>query len=144
LKKSAKDLSTFAALGCTRFVVSYDADGPDPNPHLAELRWAISGFDSSQCCLLVPVQELEAWILADIEAVTHEFTGWKPSPISNPENIRSRKEHLEKLSRDGRARPRYNHATDNSRIARHLDCDKVAAKCRSFRPLVEFVQRHAR
>jgi hypothetical protein len=46
------------------------------------------------------VYELEAWILADIAAVTKIFTSWLPQPISGiPEAIPDPKEHLIRLSK---------------------------------------------
>jgi len=36
------------------------------------------------CCIVVPVQALEAWILADIECATHIFTSWRPSAVGIP------------------------------------------------------------
>ena len=91
------------------------------------------------CCILIPVQELEAWILADIECAVNIFPSWRPAPIQNPEKIESPKEHLEKLSRDSKQRPRYSHAVHNEKMARHLDLEKVQRKCPAFSVLVEFV-----
>jgi hypothetical protein len=103
---------------CQRFIICYDADGPDPEPKRAEARKLIvkpSGF-TDDCCVVVPVQELEAWILADIECAFNLFTSWHPKPIPNPEAISSPKEHLEKLSRDSKRKPRYSHATHNELV----------------------------
>jgi hypothetical protein len=96
-----------------------------------------AGFPET--CVLIPVQEIEAWILADIQAVTKIFSGWLPDEIHNPEAIPSPKEHLEALSRQANRRPRYSHAVHNPRVAQHLDLEKVYRKCPSFRPLKDFV-----
>ncbi len=93
------------------------------------------------CCIVIPVQELEAWILADIECASKVFPSWKPSPIHNPEGISKPKEHLEKLSRDSKQRPRYRHAIHNEQVAKHLDLEKVARKCPAFTVLAAFVRR---
>jgi hypothetical protein len=141
LHKGANQLRLFQALKCSRFIVCHDADGPDPNPKHELVRQKVvkpSGIDQG-CCIIVPVQELEAWILADIECATNIFPSWRPSPIENPERIARPKEHLEKLSRDSRQRPRYSHATHNARMARYLDLEKVRQKCRAFGVLVDFV-----
>ena len=99
---------------------------------------------AQDCCIVIPVQELEAWILADIECASKIFTSWRPSPIENPEGIPDPKEHLEKLSRDSRQRPRYSHAIHNEKMAEHLDLDKVAQKCPAFRTLVAFVEKRGK
>jgi hypothetical protein len=140
LRDGAKQLVLLRNLGCKWFVVSYDADGTDWEPRRDEiLARVVKPAGVEPCCVVVPVQEIEAWILADIECATKVFSGWRPDPIQYPENIADPKEYLERLSRDAKKRPRYSHATHNPRIAEHLDLDKVAQKCRSFRPLSDFM-----
>lgn len=142
LRKGATQLQLFAKLGCSQFIVCYDSDGKDP----VERRKTVDdqivkpSRTSQPCCIVVPVQELEAWILADIECAQRVFDSWNPMPISNPEAIASPKEHLEKLSRATNRRPRYHHATHNERMAKYMDIEKVHKACPSFRPLFEFVQ----
>lgn len=142
LRKGAKQLNLFKVLhSCERFIVCHDADGPDPEPKRVLVSEKIvkpSGL-TDDCCILVPVQELEAWILADIECAERIFTLWRPTPIQNPEKIASPKEYLEKLSRDCKQRPRYSHAVHNEKMATHLDLEKVRRKCPAFSVLVEFV-----
>ena len=96
LRKGAKQFRLFRDRGCTRFIACHDADGPDPTPKhkvVAERIVAASGIEQ-EYCIVVPVQELEAWILADIECATTVFPSWKPSSIANPEHIDSPNEHL--------------------------------------------------
>jgi len=141
LHKGARQLRDFQNRGCTRFIVCHDADGPDPNPKRELVRDHIikpSGIRKDYC-IVVPVQELEAWILADIECATAIFPSWRPSAINNPEQVASPKEHLEKLSRSSNQKPRYSHAVHNEKMARHLDLDKVSQKCPAFRELATFV-----
>jgi hypothetical protein len=141
LRKGARQLQLFRSLNMTRFIVCYDADGPDPEPKRQLVVRKIaepSGLESGWC-VVVPVQELEAWILADIECAVNIFPSWRPSPIDNPEAIPEPKEFVEKLSRDSRKRPRYSHAIHNEKMALHLDLKKVAAKCPAFKVLRDFV-----
>ncbi len=142
LRKGAKQLALFKAQNCSRFIVCHDADGPDPKPKYELVRGRIvepAGMNK-HVCILIPVQELEAWILADIECAAKIFASWLPSPIHNPERIARPKERLEQLSRDGGGRPRYSHATHNERMAKYLDLRKVAKKCPSFALLADFVR----
>jgi len=145
LKKGGEQLKLFVRLGCHRLIICYDADNEEPKSRYQEVVKRIikkSGLmgKTEIICIVIPVQEIEAWILADIEAVTHIFKNWHPKPIANPESIESPKEYLEKLSRDANNRPRYNHATHNEKVAQYLDLDKVLQKCPSFNPLVELVE----
>jgi hypothetical protein len=129
LRKGARQLQLFKSLSVKRFVVCYDADGPDPEPKRQLVLEKIvkpSGLNTGWC-VVVPVQELEAWILADIECAVNVFPSWEPSPIGNPEKITEPKEFVEKLSRDSKKRPRYSHAIHNEKMALYLDLRKVAA-----------------
>ncbi len=90
---------------------------------------------------MIPVQELEAWILADIESVANVIPSWRLKPIDNPERIPSPKERLEKLSCGENKKQRYYHATHNEMVAPHLDLATREKKCPSFRPLAAFVRK---
>jgi len=141
LRKGAMELRRLRRRGCTRFIICHDADGPDPGPKRELVRNQVvepSGV-AGQCCIVIPVQELEAWILANIECATKVFPSWVPKPIDNPEGIPKPKEHLEGLSKGSKGRPRYSHATHNEQMAKYLDLDVVKRKCPSFRGLAEFV-----
>jgi len=143
LRKGARDLDEFWNQGYDRFVVAYDADRDGPAARLAEAHARVvapSRAVDSACCIVVPVEELEAWLLADVSAVSKRWPGWRPEPIANPERVRDPKEHLEKLSRDSQRRPRYSHAVDNPMLAGLIDLEIVEKKCPSFRVLAEFVR----
>src|SRR5579871_6222949 len=102
LKKGTVELRLLSELGCNKFVICYDSDGKDPKQRYSEVleRVVAPAGLATKCCIAIPVEELEAWLLADIEAVTNIWTGWRPASIANPERIKSPKEHLEGLSRD--------------------------------------------
>jgi hypothetical protein len=137
----ARPLRAFADQGATRFVVCHDADGPDPEPackRVLEKVIAPAGLQESSC-IVVPVQELEAWILADETAVRKVIPSFDLRATANPEQVPGPKEYLEDLSRTGRSRPLYIHAIHNERVAEHLDFDTLYKKCPSFRGLHEFV-----
>lgn len=144
LNKGARQLSAFAVAGCTRFIVHHDADDKDPATiHETVLQKVVkpAGIPSG-CCIVVPVREIEAWILADIEAVTHIFNSWRPSPIPSPEKVEHPKELIERLSRAGNTRPRCVHKIHNPKVASHLDPETLLKKCDSFKPFYDFVTTH--
>ncbi|WP_436629224.1 DUF4276 family protein [Herbaspirillum rubrisubalbicans] len=137
-KKGKLTLQTFSRLRCSRFIVVYDSDGDSPDVRKRRIVEEIvnrSGVEG-EFCALIPTQEIEAWILADIECVSRHFPGWRPTrEFRNPENISNPKELLRSLSREGAAKPRYSNATHNPVLARYLDLDLVFSRCPSFHPL---------
>lgn len=141
LRKGAQQLSAYCALGCKKLIICYDSDGAsvDARIRAVQERIVLPAQLSQPYLVVVPVQELEAWILADIKAVTKVFPSWRPKEIISPELINSPKEHLEKLSRDSNRIPRYSHATHNERVAQHLNLNTISKKCSSFRDLMKFV-----
>jgi hypothetical protein len=143
MRKGARDVAALAEEGWHRFVIAHDADRMTAEARHAAV-WARVVKRSQAmpgcCCVVVPVEELEAWILADVEAVTKEWPAWRPKPVASPERIESPKEHLERLSRDAQHRPRYSHKTHNPVIAPHLDLAMVERKCPSFCVLSRFVR----
>jgi hypothetical protein len=143
LRKGARVLDLLYAQGYERFVVAYDADRCAPEERYEEARRRIlvpSRVSAAACCIVVPVQEIEAWLLADVAAVAKRWPGWRTEEFHHPERVRDPKETLEKLSRDARQRPRYNHATDNEVVARDVDLGVIERKCPSFQALARFVR----
>jgi hypothetical protein len=135
LKNGAKNLRAFKTQGCDKFVVCYDADGPDPaKRHEAVVKKIIEAAEiASEYFVVIPVQEIEAWILADIQAVTKVFTSWKPDPIKeNPEGITNPKERLISENRKYFGKPKYTPSVHNPRVAEHLDLHTVRKRCPSF------------
>ncbi|MFN0051699.1 MAG: DUF4276 family protein [Planctomycetales bacterium] len=144
LRKGWKQLKAFRDDGCNRFIVALDSDGIDPIDRRNEILNRVvnpAGLDKKSWCIVVPVEEIEAWILADLPAVTKVFSGWTPKPFGTPpESIHNPKERLERESRTPEnKRPRYTHAIHNQKVAEHLDLTEVERRCPSFGPLVKFV-----
>ena len=140
LREGRAKLQAMKALGALRFIVSHDADGKDASKVREEvISKVVNGSGVEQCCVVIPTQEIESWILADIAAVTKIFPGWKPDPVPYPENIWKPRVELEKLSRVSGRRPRYSHATHNAIVAKHLSVKTIWDKCPSFRPLHSFI-----
>lgn len=142
LKKGSRDIKSFWGLGARRFVVCHDADKSDAATIKGLVfQWVVAptGLDD-ECCIVVPVQEIEAWILADLDAVRQVVTGFRPSKhFASPEHIPDPKEHLEGLTRDERGICRYEHTRHNEKAANYLDLATVRNKCPSYRPFEKFV-----
>ena len=142
-RKAHAQIGLFHRLGATRFIICHDSDGNDPEAVRSLVRTSIEtklrlrDYDHK---IVVPVQELEAWIIADEAAIRAVIPTFVLAPVSWPENIASPKEWLMEASRLGRSKGLYVPAARNAAVARHLDIAKVAKKCPSFGELVAFVQ----
>lgn len=129
-----------------KFIICYDRDKDSAQKRYEEVISRIitpSGIKKPKnfICILIPTEEIEAWILADIQAVSNVIPSWQPeNKHSTPETIPNPKEFLEKLSRENKPKPLYSHNTHNEKVMAHIDLDIVKKKCPSFAELVEFVQ----
>ncbi len=146
LRMGAVQLSIWAQAGVTRAVVCYDADRSDPADRLAELEKMVAKSGITIACgLIVPVQELEAWLLADVVKLHNVFgllRKKKPKlkAIKSPESINDPKEHLVRLSHHPeRHEALYHPPTHNVVMAEKVDLALVKRKCPSFGKLVAFV-----
>lgn len=126
-----------------KFIICVDADGEPPERVREKVRQRVlipSGI--SACGLVVPVQEIEAWILSDIDRALAKWKAhpsWTPAEVRNPEAIAKPKEALIQMSRSRRSKPDYVPALHNEHIAAHLDLVRVETKCPSFAPLRQYV-----
>lgn len=143
LSKGARGIKALNDVGYSKFVICYDADKSDPNKRYQEIVHRIikpSGVASSFCAL-VPVQEIESWLLSDLGAVRRIFSSFKfEKEYSHPENQNDPKEHLEKILRKFDNKPCYINTAHNSKIAAHINLLDLAEKCPSSIPLFDFVQ----
>jgi len=147
LRDGWKELKAYSELSyITHFVVCYDKDDSKGQTRYEEVINKIikpSGIkkDKNKICILIPTKEIEAWILADIKAVTHIISSWQPSEnFSSPEIVEKPKEKLIKLSQIKNSKPLYDYATHNKKIMEHLDLETLKKKCPSFAELYNFVK----
>jgi hypothetical protein len=141
--KGAGAVAALKRLQCDRFIVCRDADGTSSRTIEDEIRAKVvrvAGLTDSTSCIVVPIQEFEAWILADLDAVKAIMPTFSAADILSPEKIANPKEHLARLSRNARGREQYRSSSHNEVVAPHLDLAKVLQKCPSFKKLADFVQ----
>jgi len=140
-RKAGRHLRDFYARGCTRFIICRDADKGDPMQIRETLRATIAK-DFSQlddCCIVVPIEELEAWLIADEVAIGKVFERVRLDPVISPERISDPKEWLRDQLIGRNSKPLYGNVIHNQRIAEHLNIKTVQAKCPSFGVLVKFL-----
>ena len=142
-RKVGSHIADFASQGATHFIICHDSDGNDPGEIREKVMAGIKPKIDLNCYehkIVVPVQELEAWLIADDEAISKVIPSLSIGVVKQPENIDSPKEWLIRASRKGRSHPLYSPPTYNHQVARHLDIAKVEGKCGSFRELTAFVR----
>lgn len=129
-----------------KFIVCYDRDKDSSQKRYEQVVSKIikpSGIKKPEnlICILIPTEEIEAWILADIQAVSKVFSSWKPKKeFLHPETIANPKETLESLINEDKPRPLYTDTSNNKQIMKYLNLDIVKKKCPSFVELAEFVE----
>jgi hypothetical protein len=95
-------------------------------------------IDFSGRIILIPVFEIEAWLLSDPLALQQAFNMRKsPNIPQNPETIPHPKEYLRNIVWKY-SKKRYINTIHNKRIASVLRIDKVSL-CSSFTPYPTFV-----
>jgi hypothetical protein len=93
--------------------------------------------------IVIPVRELEAWILSDMSAVRRALRIRKEMKVvPNPEAVNNPKERLGDLiySRSEK-RVTYINTIHNPKIAALLSVNVVKTRCNSFAPFVAFFSR---
>jgi hypothetical protein len=134
--------TSFRQRGITSIVVVHDRDEHDEAMLKALLEGLIPKNVFRTAAVVIPVQEIEAWLLVDTKAIkTALKLETEPKEIFHPERIASPKERLESLVRQnskGRQK-QYVNAVHNPLIAESLTLSKLK-KCPSFAHFEVFVQ----
>jgi hypothetical protein len=126
--------------GCRLLILVHDLDAGS----LRELRRALANAlgDSplKPCVIIIPVREIEAWLLADPNAIRTALNIRDPiKRIRNPEGLPRPKEYLRDLIyRTSKKKITYLNTIHNAKIAR---AGQIAnfRNCESFKPLQDFI-----
>lgn len=146
LIKGAKQLEIYDKQKYRKFIICYDRDKALAQKRYEEVISKIirpSGIKKPEnsICILIPTEEIEAWILADIQAVSKVIPKWQPeNEYLHPEEILNPKEILVRLSRIDKPKPLYSHSLHNELVMRYIDTNVVKKKCPSFAELARFVE----
>jgi len=127
--------------GCTHLMLVCDLDDNALADLSARLTSALQGSPIVPRVVVIPVREIEAWLLADHEAMNAEFEFRPPlKPHANPEALLRPKERLgELIERRSGGRVRYQNSVHNRRIAEHATVANLR-RCPSFGGFYEFVR----
>ncbi len=129
--------------GCKWLIIVHDSDSNDPVKLKNDLVTATAPPPIKLHVIVIPVREIEAWLLADHEAIRRAMNLPKPMPrVANPEQVMRPKEYLrdQTFIRSGH-RTRYVNSIHNKRIAEACSLANLR-RCASFAPLEVFLRTH--
>lgn len=140
--KCQKIINRWLSEKVTHVIVCRDLDRNDYDKLYSDLRKKTSSFPNYKnvVCIVIPIEEMEAWFLSDISSLNAKFIGINLKEIPHPETIKSPKEYIEKKSHI-RCRPRYIHKIHNPELAKLVDVSKVRNKCPEFEKFYKFVSK---
>jgi len=127
--------------GCSYIVVLHDLDRCDENQLRNTLELQLKDIDSEDTLILIPVEELEAWLLSDAEALKSVFNMKHLPKIPYwPEKIAGPKEFLATIVKRN-SNSQYVNTIHNRSIARKLSVSEIR-RCPSFSRYSNFLATH--
>lgn len=131
--------------GCTRVLLVHDNDRNDHKDLRKILEEVIAAAPQKDKVVVIPTEELEAWLLSDESAIGTALNLRKPpTSVQHPERIASPKEHLQRAVRQASGKKvQYVNSVHNQTIANKIDIALVARKCPSFKPFQAFFREKA-
>ena len=139
-KKCSTWAETLKNKGCTFLIVMHDRDEHDLEQLKKKLNKCICGIDFNDSIILIPITELEAWLMCDSSALQKVLsTKTLPKLPSNPEEELDPKAKIGEISKKANG-SKYIHPIHNTKIAEALDVKKLLKKCSAFKPYAEFLK----
>jgi len=137
-------VSELATRGCRFVLIVHDLDSRAEPELRSQISRKIHNCATSENLIVIPVRELEAWLLSDGAAINKAFELKESAKDhKNPESIDNPKEYIEDLVwRLSEKRIRYINTVGNARIAKHLQIDKLKS-VKSFQLMNSWVRRIA-
>ncbi|SFY08142.1 protein of unknown function [Pseudomonas sp. NFACC49-2] len=124
--------------GCEHIFIFHDLDRNNETQLRDAIKGKISALNFKNSLIVIPVEELEAWLLSDINAIRTVFSITAPlKQISNAEMVKSPKEHIEKIVRQA-GNKIYLNTVHNKKIA-NLTLLEQLKKCSSYMPLHTYI-----
>jgi len=129
--------------GCSLLILICDLDRGRLADLSASLREALRPSPITRHVIVIPVREIEAWLLADHDAVTRALNLRHPMKRqANPEAIQNPKERLRDIVRErSNGRITYLNTVHNEKIARQAQTANLR-RCASFAPFEWFIRTH--
>lgn len=140
-KKCSAWASNLLARGCSHLIVIHDLDNADLNVLQEELSAAIAHATFEASLILIPIREMESWLLTDPQAIVAVFKlRSTPKLPSRPETLMDPKKKLAQIVWAS-GKKQYFNTIHNAKIAKESRIQMVK-KCKSFCPFPEFVAKN--
>ena len=129
--------------GCTLLLLVHDLDEKDIAVLRKSLQDALTPSPISKFVIVIPVKELESWLLADHQAIKVALNLKRHLPsVANPEGVMRPKERLRDLIYQySDKKIEYVNTVHNLRIATSISIETLRERCESFAGLFDFVGR---
>lgn len=128
--------------GCQSVVLVHDLDRNKSVELRKQLELILSSVDMEHKFVVIPAEELEAWLLCDPDALKKAMNLTKlPKKIHHPEAIVAPKERMETIVKShskGQSK-QYVNTVHNRLIAGETDVAKILAGCPSFSHFQAFI-----
>lgn len=123
--------------GCHHVILFHDLDRSNETTLRTMLEKKVSTTNFPTSIIIIPTEELEAWLLTDELAIQKAFSLTKlPKKITDCEMITSPKEKIRDIAWS--ERKRYLTTVHNAKIAKHINLSNMR-RCKSFATLDEYL-----
>lgn len=124
--------------GCEHVLLVHDLDKNKESALRRLLRDKVPENRFPHSVIIIPVEELEAWLLSDPEAIKLTFSLPKsPKAIADCDAIRSPKDHLRRIVWD-LGKKRYLNSIHNQKISENTSLENLR-RCNSFAEFDKYV-----
>jgi hypothetical protein len=131
--------SLLSKSGCEHILLFHDLDRNDEGKLRRELELKVGKFEFPNSLVVIPIEEMEAWLLTDPAAIKKVFGLTKVPKISaQPESVSSPKEHLRDIVWKS-DKKRYMNTIHNKKIASEASVDKLKT-CESYNKLDKYIR----
>lgn len=139
-KKTPGWCKSLMTKGCTSVLLVHDRDRNNAVDLRRKLEKILEDVPQQVTSVVIPIEELEAWLLSDSDAISSALNLQQPiREIHHPERIDSPKEYVGKeVWRVSGKRVQYVNTVHNGMIAALVDVEKIRAKCPSFAGFSDF------